>query len=369
VRDTATCRYTGFSVWLHNVSGAPLALGGGDNVVAVYLAATTYTYELWGYEGAGIQRDVTLILHDGNGDSAQVSIAPWGVVANAAVAGAVSAPAGPDGPLSADAVVSPSVDVANAGGAAAAVTVTATVLAPSGSGAVVGSTSINATLPAGGWARLHPPPLSLPAAALWSPANSPTAPRRPLYTLVVTVTDASAESSAGSLPPVDEVNVTFGVRNVTFDADAGLFVNGFPHKLRGFSNHQDFAGTGTFVPPNVQAYRVQRLLETGGNAWRTAHNPVDSRLLDELDARGVMVWSENRFLRAFDVCVRALVRSCVGGGGGGGGGGGAAAVAAAAVGAFRVLAATCPRLSLPPEIVTETNRAVPDKRKRTRRGN
>jgi len=44
--------YTGFSVWLHNVSGAPLNVGGGDNVVAVHLAATTYTYELWGYEAS-----------------------------------------------------------------------------------------------------------------------------------------------------------------------------------------------------------------------------------------------------------------------------------------------------------------------------
>jgi beta-galactosidase len=283
--------YTGFSVWLHNVSGAPLVVGGGDNVVAVYLASTIYTYELWGYEGAGIERDVSLVLHD-----SLVSVAPWGVIANASVAGAVSASSGPDGPLSADASVAPSVDIANAGDAAAIVTVTAVVLAPGG--ALAGSTAANATLQAGGWARLTPPPVLLRGASLWSPANSPTATRRPIYTLVVTVTD----SASGAV--LDATNVTFGVRNVTFDADLGLFVNGFPTKLRGFSNHQDFAGTGTFVPPNVQAYRVQRVLDVGGNAWRTAHNPVDSRLLDELDARGVLVWSENRFLRDFDVYVR-----------------------------------------------------------------
>ena len=57
--------YTAFSVWLHNVSGAPLQTGAGaSNVVAVFLAATTYTYELWCYEGAGLVRDVTLVLHD-----------------------------------------------------------------------------------------------------------------------------------------------------------------------------------------------------------------------------------------------------------------------------------------------------------------
>jgi hypothetical protein len=30
---------------------------------------------------------------------------------------------------------------------------------------------------------------------------------------------------------------------------------------------------------------------------RTAHNPVDSFLLDETDRRGIIVWSEARFLR------------------------------------------------------------------------
>ena len=40
--------YTGFSVWLHNVSGAPLALGSASNLIAVYLASTIYTFELWG---------------------------------------------------------------------------------------------------------------------------------------------------------------------------------------------------------------------------------------------------------------------------------------------------------------------------------
>ena len=44
---------------------------------------------------------------------------------------------------------------------------------------------------------------------------------------------------------------------------------------------------------------MQRLLDIGANAWRTAHNPVDTNLLNELDARGVLVWSESRFLRDF----------------------------------------------------------------------
>ena len=278
--------YTGFSVWLHNVSGAPLRVG-ADNVVAVYLASTTYTYELWGYEGAGIERDVRLILHD-----APQSIVPWGVRALSALTGPVAAPAGACGAQAAAALVSPGVDVANAAAAAASVRLAATVLAPDG--AVVGSSSVAAVLAAGGWARLSPPPVALAPAALWSPACTPDAPRRPLYTLVTTLLDAAS----GAV--LDEVRTPFGVRNSTFDAEQGLLVNGFRVKIRGVSQHQDFAGTGTFVPPNVHAYRVQRMLDLGANAWRTAHNAVDSALLDELDARGLLVWNEARFLRGFD---------------------------------------------------------------------
>jgi len=37
---------------------------------------------------------------------------------------------------------------------------------------------------------------------------------------------------------LDALNTSFGIRNVTFDAANGLFVNGFYTKLRGLSIHQ-----------------------------------------------------------------------------------------------------------------------------------
>lgn len=206
-------RYTGFSVWLHNVSGAPLLVGGAENVVAVFLAATAYTYELWGYEGEGIQRDVTLVLYD-----SPVTIVPWSVVASSELVGDVAAPSGPDGPLSADAVVAPVVDVANGGATESAIALTSHVLDPAGIN--VGSTRVITTLPAGGWERFSPPPIALTGAQLWSPANSPDAPPRPLYTLVTTVVD----SASGEV--LDTVNVTFGIRRVVFDPAKGLSVNG-----------------------------------------------------------------------------------------------------------------------------------------------
>jgi hypothetical protein len=168
-------RYTGFSVWLHNVSGAPLKTGAGeDNVLAVFLHSTVYTYELWGYEGAGITRDVSLVVHDSH-----QSITPWGVVAGASVVGPVAAPSGACGPQSATASVAPTVDVSNAAGSTASLRLLASVVTHAG--AVVASTAMDVKLAAGGWSRLTLPPMRLENAALWSPACTPDASVRPLY--------------------------------------------------------------------------------------------------------------------------------------------------------------------------------------------
>lgn len=248
---------------------------------------------------------MSLVLHPA---AAPASIAPWGIFAPARLTGPVTAPNGTAGPMFADAVVEPRVDVASPGGAW--VNVSCTVVAPDGI-TVLGQSSAEAQLGPGGWARVTPPPISLSAAALWFPAQTPSSGDRPLYTLVTLITDADEAIS-------DAANVSFGIREAVFNATSGLWVNGFPVKIRGMSVHQDFGPTGTFVPPNLHAFRIQvgvarrgdhvappplpvfflqRLLDLGGNAWRTAHNPVDPTLLAETDRRGIIVWSETRFLR------------------------------------------------------------------------
>eukprot|EP01120_Amphizonella_sp_Union-15-10_P012342 TRINITY_DN5463_c0_g1_i1.p1 TRINITY_DN5463_c0_g1~~TRINITY_DN5463_c0_g1_i1.p1 ORF type:complete len:494 (+),score=92.22 TRINITY_DN5463_c0_g1_i1:91-1482(+) len=62
------------------------------------------------------------------------------------------------------------------------------------------------------------------------------------------------------------------------------------------ANHQDFAGVGTAVPDSLQYYRVNKLKEMNGNAWRTAHNPPNPELLDACDELGFLVWDENHYL-------------------------------------------------------------------------
>jgi hypothetical protein len=53
------------------------------------------------------------------------------------------------------------------------------------------------------------------------------------YTLSTVLVDSTNEAVV-----LDALNTSFGIRNVTFDAANGLFVNGFYTKLRGLSIHQ-----------------------------------------------------------------------------------------------------------------------------------
>lgn len=281
--------YTAFDVWLHNVSGAPLVTGGGTNTLAVHVDATT-VFELWSYEGAGITRPVSLVTH--TAPCGVASVVPWGVAVRPAVVGPVSAPAGRTGPQTADGAVAPLVDIA-ASGVAFDGYVTVTVYAGGGGGgAPLGSASAPVHVAAGATARVALPNVSLPAASLWFPADAPDAPDRPLYSLLAAVMNAT-----GGV--VDSVSTTFGFRTVVFDANAGLAINGFPLHIRGVSMHQDFACVGAAVPRRLVAYRMQRLLEMGANGYRTAHNPHSADVVAEADRRGLMVWSETRFLREF----------------------------------------------------------------------
>lgn len=94
----------------------------------------------------------------------------------------------------------------------------------------------------------------------------------------------------------DQPETIFGIRSVTFDAQKGLFLNGKPVKIKGVCVHQDHAGVGVAVPDGLQYYRIEKLKEMGCNAYRTAHNPPATELLDACDRLGIMVMDETRLL-------------------------------------------------------------------------
>jgi len=92
---------------------------------------------------------------------------------------------------------------------------------------------------------------------------------------------------------VDSSRTNVGVRKAMWDAEKGFFLNDQPVKILGSANHQDFAGLGVAIPDSLQAHRIKKMQELGGNAWRTAHNAPNEGLLYAADKLGMLVWDEN----------------------------------------------------------------------------
>jgi beta-galactosidase len=107
-----------------------------------------------------------------------------------------------------------------------------------------------------------------------------------LYTAIVTV------ESGGKTR--DAERVSFGVRNVLFDADKGLLLNGKPIKIQGTCNHHDHAGVGAALPDRLQWFRLGVLREMGCNAVRTSHNMPTPEWVEACNRMGMMMMCETR---------------------------------------------------------------------------
>ena len=92
----------------------------------------------------------------------------------------------------------------------------------------------------------------------------------------------------------DRAETTFGIRTIEFDADRGFFLNGRGVKIKGVCVHQNHAGVGTAMPDKLFAYRVEQLKKLGCNAYRCAHYPHATELLDACDRIGMLVMDETR---------------------------------------------------------------------------
>ena len=112
-----------------------------------------------------------------------------------------------------------------------------------------------------------------------SPASGPTSTPE-LYQLRSTLTLDGRT--------LDETTTTFGIRQLKFDPDRGLFVNGQPTKLKGVCLHQDAGSFGNAVPTAVWALRLARLKEMGCNAIRTSHHPFAPEFYDLCDQTWVL---------------------------------------------------------------------------------
>lgn len=117
-------------------------------------------------------------------------------------------------------------------------------------------------------------------ACLWSPATP--------Y-LYKAVTEVVKDGQV-----IDAKETMFGIREIVFDKDKGLLVNGQQIKIKGVNMHQDNTGVGTGIPDALQVWRIRQLKAFGCNAYRSSHNPMSPAMLDVCDSLGILVIDENR---------------------------------------------------------------------------
>jgi len=113
---------------------------------------------------------------------------------------------------------------------------------------------------------------------LWSP-DTPI-----LYKLKTIVNHANRTT--------DELETNIGIRDFSFSADSGFYLNGESMKFKGVNNHSDLGALGAAMNDRVLERRLEILKEMGCNAIRTAHNPPSEVLLDMCDRMGFMVMDE-----------------------------------------------------------------------------
>jgi beta-galactosidase len=249
--------YTGFDFPISDV----VCFGGVPNVLVVRVDSRDY--EGWWYEGCGIYRHAWLVK------TGLVHVPRCGVFVR---------PSRVSGELWR---VGIETELQNEDFEAGCVEVVSRIIAPDGG--IVATSRSDQELAAKARA-LHQQETDVEKPKLWS-LDKPA-----LYVLRTTLREG------GKI--IDQVETTFGFRELLFTADKGFFLNGEYVPIQGTCNHQDHAGVGNAVPDMLIAWRLRQLKKAGCNAYRASHHPPTPELLDACDREGILVLDENRYLRS-----------------------------------------------------------------------
>jgi beta-galactosidase len=84
----------------------------------------------------------------------------------------------------------------------------------------------------------------------------------------------------------------FGIRDIEWKPETGMWINGKNIKMQGVCNHQDAGALGAAVPDKILRFRIQQLKDMGCNAIRTTHNPQTPQFYDMCDEMGMLVMDE-----------------------------------------------------------------------------
>ncbi|MFT4249553.1 MAG: beta-galactosidase GalB, partial [Pseudomonas sp.] len=91
---------------------------------------------------------------------------------------------------------------------------------------------------------------------------------------------------------LDRYETRFGIRELRFDPEHGVLVNGERVPLRGVNLHHDLGALGAAFNLRAAQRQLEILRDIGVNAIRMAHNPPDPQLLELTDAMGLLVIDE-----------------------------------------------------------------------------
>ncbi|AFL86734.1 beta-galactosidase/beta-glucuronidase [Terriglobus roseus DSM 18391] len=122
--------------------------------------------------------------------------------------------------------------------------------------------------------------VSVPRPHLWQGVSDPY-----LYRLVVEVLDEHAKQ-------LDSQSLPFGIRQVRFDANLGLFLNGKHVAVHGVGYHQDREGKGWASEAADVAADEATMREMGVTGIRLTHYQHGQPIHDLADRDGLVVWDE-----------------------------------------------------------------------------
>lgn len=254
----------GYSSW--RVDLTPHVVPGGVNQLAIRLDNPPASSR-W-YPGGGLYRNVWLTK------VAPVHVDQWGTFVTTPEVSRDSA------------TVSLEVTLANTSAEKAAITVATELFALDAAGvrtgdAVAHFAPVGLTLGAGERATTRGT-LALAHPRRWGPPPTQT-PHR--YVAVTRVT------RAGEV--LDTYETKFGIRDLQFDPERGVLVNGEKITLQGVNQHHDLGALGAAFNVRAAERQLEILREMGCNAIRLSHNPPAPELLELTDRLGFLVINES----------------------------------------------------------------------------
>ncbi len=100
---------------------------------------------------------------------------------------------------------------------------------------------------------------------------------------------------------VDTYETNFGIREIYYDKDKGMFLNGEKCIIYGFANHQIQVGMGNAMSDSMREFQMRTIADVGGNGFRTAHSPHGDATYDYCDKYGLLVMDENRVFHPSEI--------------------------------------------------------------------